>query len=165
MKYSIEDYEQQYGVLKVPLLLKLTIYYSLKHYLLAFVQLLTALPKLGRTLHDAMPFFEKFAYSHSTFLFVLSCIPALLVFISFIKRAPQTESAFWHSIWQKGRILLLATTILELVLIAGYMLLQLRTMTEFWLIIGYLDIVITVYLLRSQRVKDVFAEFPAYQKS
>lgn len=162
-KYSLEDYEQQYGVLREPFALKLIVWYLLKHYLLAFIQLITLIPKIKRMVSDVMPIFEKFAYSHSTFLFVLSCIPVLLVFISSVKRVPKTESPFLRKVWSHGRILLITTAILEIILIMAYVLLQLRQLTEFWLIILYIDVIVLIYLVRSVRVKDVFAEFPEYE--
>ncbi len=163
MKYSLEDYEQQYGVLKAPFALRLIIWYLLKHYLLAFIQLIALLPKIKRSMGETMLVFEKFAYSHSTFLFVLSCIPVLLVFISLFKRAPKTESPFLRNVWRQGRILLMISAILEIILIMGYVLLELRQLTEFWLIVAYIDVVILIYLFRSERVKDVFAEFPDFE--
>jgi hypothetical protein len=147
-KYRFEDYNE-YNVLKIPLLLILVNIYLLKQFLIF------ALPMIS-----TIPFLVKFAHQQFSIPLVLSGIPALLMIVAMLRRIPKTRSRILRKIWGWGKTLLLSSLVLEMGFIILYIVLGLKTFNETSLIFLYLDLVFIIYLLKSQRVRDVFAEFP-----
>ncbi|MDM8558362.1 DUF2919 family protein [Candidatus Parabeggiatoa sp. HSG14] len=147
-KYRFEDYNE-YNVLKVPLLLVLASIYLLKHFLIF------ALPMIS-----TIPFLVRFAHLQFSVPLVLSGIPAILVIVAMLRRIPKTRSPILRGIWQWGKALLLSSLLLEVGFTILYIVLELKKFNEVSLVFLYLDIVLIIYLIKSQRVREVFAEFP-----
>ncbi len=162
-KYSFEDFNQ-HNVLKIPFTLKLTTIYLLKHFFLAFIPVLALLPKMRmQSMSDML---VQFAHQVTTTELLLSCIPAMLVFGAMGRRLPYIEeNSFYRKIWRNGRILLLISVSLELLFFTMYLLLGTKSISEYTLGLLYIDVMIVLYLVRAQRVKDVFAEFPDYDEN
>ncbi|GEM_PF-1640185 len=163
MKYTLEDYNQN-AVLKIHWTLLITLLYLLKHYLLAIIPFSYQIPLLGLIIRDAIPKnILDLAYQYSTLLLLFSCLPALLITITALKRrsrkAPQSPN-FYRWSWQHGRILLLSSIILELILIGWYLGSGKKHFNEFILLIIYLDIMVIFFIARSQRVRDIFNQYP-----
>jgi len=148
MKYSFDDYNQ-YNVLKIPLMLVLTSIYLLKQ-ILIFV-----LPMIS-----AIPFLVKFAHQHFTIALLLSSFPVIPLLIVMLIRAPKRQSIIIRWIWERGRLFLLSSLVLEITSIILYVVFELNKFNEISLMFLYIDAVLIVSLLKSQRVRDVFAEYP-----
>lgn len=162
IQYSFEDFNQ-FNVLKVPFTLRLTTLYLLKHFFLAFIPVLALLPKMR--MQDMANMLIEFAHTVTTTELLISCIPAMLVFGAMGRRMPFVEEDSWHrKIWKNGRTLLLISVGLELLFFSFYLLLGTKPINEYTLGLVYIDIMIVLYLVRAQRVKDVFSEFPDYDE-
>jgi hypothetical protein len=163
IKYSFEDYNE-FNVLKIPLSLILTTVYLLKYFvILIFLPVLSKIPRVGESVKLAMPYVEQFAHNHINLLLLISSIPAVFIIVGMFRRIPKTQSPFIRRVWANGRMLLLVSAIVDLALLTVFLLLGLKTLNELLILILYLDAMIALYLMRSQRVRDVFAEFPDYK--
>jgi magnesium-transporting ATPase (P-type) len=147
-KYSFEDYNE-FNVLKIPLLLSLLNGYMLKQIVI-----------LGLLFVSSIPFLNQFAHEHFSIVLLLSSIPAILVIASASKRIPKTRSPLIKKIWRWGRFLLLSSLGLEIGFIILYVTLGIQKLNEVNLMFLYIDVVFIIYLIKSQRVRDVFTEFP-----
>ncbi|EDN66238.1 membrane protein [Beggiatoa sp. PS] len=152
IKYRFEDYNN-YNVLKIPLTLVLTNLYLLKQIVIFVLPMISSIPLL-----------TKFAHEHFNLALLFSSIPAILVIISMIRRAPKTRLRLIRWSWHRGRFLLLSTLFLEIGFIILYLILGITKFNEVTLIFLYLDAVLIFYLMKSQRVRDVFAEFPTLEE-
>ena len=151
-KYHWADYNE-YLVLKVPRFLLLTMIYLLKHWVIFVLPLISQIPAL-----------IQFAHTYFSLPLLLSSMPAIPLIISWLRRVPQTRSPLIRRIWQYGRLLLITSLMLELILIVLFYMIGQYKMDETWLLFLYLDLVFIIYVLKSQRVRDVFAEFPSADK-
>jgi len=100
-------------------------------------------------------------FSSGTLLY--SCIPALLVIISMAGRKP-TTGHWLRWIWQKGQWLLLLAIVLEMAFFTWYFVQGTKKINEVNLMFIYIDLVLIFYLMKSQRVRDAFAQFPKSDK-
>jgi len=158
--YTPDDYNQ-YNVLNVPLSLLLATLYLLKHYFIVAIPFFAKIPLINRLaspLNNVVP-----SQEYSGVLLLFSCIPALLVGISMARRLPQSKE-YMRWIWKKGRQLLLSSIILEMLIIVIYLVLEIHKFSSVTLIFLYIDAVLIVFLLKSKRVNDAFAEFPAFEE-
>jgi hypothetical protein len=157
--YTPDDYNQ-YNVLDVPFSLVLANVYLLKHYLIVAIPFFAKVPFINIAalpLANVLP-----SQGQSNMLLLYSCIPALLVGISMARRLPHSGD-YLRWIWQRGRLLLLSSIILEMLISIIYVLLEINTFSTSTLIFLYIDAVLIVFLFKSQRAKDAFAEFPAFK--
>lgn len=152
MKYGFEDYNE-YNILKIPLSLVLVDLYLLKHFVFFVLPIISSIP-----------FLVKFAHEQFHIALLFSGIPALLVFVSMLRRVPKTRSFMLRWLWQKGRLLLLLSLVLELGLLSLFIVLGMNALNEASLMFLYLDVVFIFFMVKSQRVRDVFAEFPKYEQ-
>lgn len=159
LKYTLEDYNH-HGVLHVPLWLVILVIYLLKHWLIAAFPLLEKTPVINAAF-IGFPM-ELLPTEHSSPLLLYTCIPTLLVAVSMARRLPTTRSPFLRWVWQNGRAFLLTSLYLELGLLVLYLALGTRELDGVLLTFMYFDGVSIVYLMRSRRVQDVFAEFPKF---
>ena len=155
-QYNPVNYNQ-YEVLKIPLFLIFTTFYLLKHYLIIALPIMAHIPIIGMVVQPLIQVMPSEQYSSGALLY--SCIPALLVIISMAGRKP-TASSWLRWIWQKGRWFLLLTAVLEIGLFILYIVLGIKKLNEVLLMFIYIDFVLIIYLLRSQWVREVFAQFP-----
>jgi len=148
MKYSFEDYNE-YNVLKIPLMLFLVNLYLLKQVLIFVLPMISS-----------VPFLVKFAHEQFSVALLLSSLPAALVIVGMLRRAPKTRSPIIRGIWRWGRFLLLSTLVLEVGFIILYIVLGIKKIDGASLMFIYIDVVLIFFLAKSLRVRDVFAEFP-----
>lgn len=160
--YTLDDYNQ-YGVLHVPFLLALSTFYLLKHWLIALLTLIPMTSDTGSIPSLLTTFLPIKNYTNTLLLY--SCIPTLFVSVSMAKRHPKTRSTLLRWIWCNGKRLLLSSLLLETGIVLFYIISSLKKLDEGWLMLLYIDGVLMLYLMRSQRVRDVFAEFPAIKKT
>jgi hypothetical protein len=148
IKYHWANYNE-YQVLKVPGFLLLAMIYLLKHLVIFVLPLISQIPA-----------FIQFAHTHFSLPLLLSSTPVIPLIISWLRRVPQTRSLIIRRIWQYGRLLLITSLLSELILIILFNMVGQYKMDETWLLFLYLDLVFIIYVLKSQRVRDVFAQFP-----
>ena len=147
-KYSFEDYNE-YNVLKIPLNLIFVNLYLLKHFLIFVLPMISTIPIL-----------VKFAHEQFSLVLLLSSIPATLVIVGMLRRVPKTRSGIIRLIWRKGRFLLLSNLVLEIGFIVWYAVLGIKKFNEVSLMFVYINMVLIIFIVKSQRVRDVFTEFP-----
>lgn len=150
--YTPDDYDRN-NVLKVPGLLVLTMVYLLKHPLL---MLLPYVPRMG----DVGYLGNLVDQTHFHWsLLLVSCLPAVLVLYGMIRRIPKGgPRPRWC--WRHGRNLLRFALLGEMIVLAGLAAMGIQEINESLLVIFYIDIMMLIYVWRSQRVYDVFLEFP-----
>ncbi|EIJ42132.1 Protein of unknown function (DUF2919) [Beggiatoa alba B18LD] len=166
IQYSLHDYNE-HQVLKVPFNLVVTTVYALKYVLILFILpiLFNFLPAMSDAGKLVIPYITKFAHKPENLTFLTPSILALLVFIPMFKRAPSTpENSWMRKIWTKGRTLLISSFSIDIFLILAFLLLGLRQFDGVILGVLYIDIMLLIYVIRSKRLRDVFQEFPAYER-
>lgn len=157
LPYTPDDYNQ-HGVLHIPLFLVLSSLYLLKHWVIAMFSLTNVASNVESMLGSLALFLPS--AEHSSTLLLYSCLPTILVVFSMARRIPKTRSIFLRWIWKQGRLFLLSSLFLEIGLLIFYIVYGTKKLDEVLLMFLYVDVVIVIYLFRSQRVRDVFAEFP-----
>lgn len=160
INYTPDNYNQ-YGVLKPPLFLILAILYLLKHYFIIAFPIMAYIPMIGMVIQPLIQIMPSTQYSSGALLY--SCIPALLVFISMAMRKP-TAGVWLAWIWKKSKWLLLSSIVLEMALFSLYIVLNIKRLNEVILMFMYIDVVLMIYMMRSQWVQDVIAQFPVPEK-
>lgn len=156
MLYTPDDYNQ-YDVLHVPVVLSLTTIYLLKHYLITALPFLATVPFVSMIAAPLIDVIPSHSYSSRALLYA-SIIP-LLVTMAMARRVP-TAGHLFRFIWSWGRILLIISVVLEVSLVILYAAMDWKKLNDVTLIFIYLDVIAFMYLLRSQRVRDTFAQFP-----
>jgi hypothetical protein len=94
------------------------------------------------------------------FIAFLATIPVILLLVAYMKRKPGA-SELVRKIWRNGRNLLVVTATLNVIIIFVPFLLDLTHSIN---MLGWAQLAIAIfiifYLYKTQRVKDVFADFP-----
>ncbi len=147
MKYSFEDYNED-NVLKIPYLLVVLNIYLLKQFVIFLLPMISSIP-----------YFKILAHEQFHIALLTSSLPAVFVMISMIRRVPSTKSVLLIWFWKNGSNLLLFSLISELLLLSLFIKFEVLQLYGMNLMFIYIDVVFIVYLLRSTRVRDVFAEF------
>lgn len=96
--------------------------------------------------------------------FLLGSLPALPILIAAIRRGPKA-GALPRWFWRHGRHWLLAATGIDLGLLITSLISGHRELNEWIGLWGITDLYIIVWLLRSQRLAAVFADFPEPPKA
>ena len=155
--YSFNDYDK-YMSLKLDFELWLIIVYFLRPFIMKVSTI-----QMGRgAKSDSVSGLKDLVYPNDFGFFIafLATIPVLLLIMVYMKRKPGA-SAWVRKIWHKGTQLLLATAVLNMVIIFIPFLMDLTHKINMlgW---GQLAIAayIVFYLYTTQRVKDTFAYFP-----
>jgi hypothetical protein len=163
-KYSFEDYNDN-NVLKVSWPLKLVLLYAIKPYIPGLIPAVgNMMGGIGKILMDLVPTATKdFAYQYFIPHLLWTCLPALVLVIVALKRnlpkAPQA-GRFVRWSWKNGRELLMSVFILEMAMILVYLVAGLKQLDGVFLMVLYLDAMAIFFLVKSQRVREIFAEFP-----
>jgi hypothetical protein len=155
--YSFNDYDK-YMSLKLDFELWLIIVYFLRPFIMKVSTI-----QMGRgAKSDSVSGLKDLVYPNDFGFFIafLATIPVLLLIMVYMKRKPGA-SGWVRKIWHKGKQLLLATAVLNMVIIFIPFLMDLTHKINMlgW---GQLAIAayIVFYLYTTQRVKDTFADFP-----
>ncbi len=147
MKYNFEDYNE-YNVLKIPTVLIILNIYLLKQFVIFLLPMISSIP-----------FFTTLAHEEFHIALLTVSLPALFVIMSMIRRVPSTKSVVLIWFWKHAKNLLLFSLIADLLLVSLFIKFDLKQFTGFNLIFIYLDVIFIIYLIRSKRIIDVFAEF------
>jgi hypothetical protein len=152
LKYSAHHYDETL-LLKVPALLWLAILYGLRHFFFVVVAGLMPMDIV------TIPWinFQTSPY------FMVTDLPAALVLFAIGHRVPDALT-FMRLVWQYGRWLLTASYLGGIALFA-YLNKEVMTDPSSWdfpdaMLVVVIDILFVVYLMRSELVRDVFADFP-----
>ncbi len=152
MKYGFDDYNE-YNILKIPLPVVLINIYLLKNFLIFVLPMISPIPIV-----------KDFAHEQFSIALLFSGIPAAMVIGGMLRRIPETRSVIIRWIWGWGRMLLLASLVMEIGFIILYVVLGLSKFNGVSLAFIYIDLVLMIFLVKSQRMRDVFAEFPEPEK-
>jgi len=155
--YSFNDYDK-YMSLKPEFELWLIIVYFLR----PFIMKISTIQMGFGAKSDSVSGLKDLVYPNDFGFFIafLATIPVLLLIMVYMKRKPGA-SGWVRKIWHKGKQLLLATAVFNMVIIFIPFLMDLTHKINMlgW---GQLAIAayIVFYLYTTQRVKDTFADFP-----
>lgn len=152
--YTPSDFTDD-GALRIGLLLWAAILFLCRHLLIMVLGAVSSLVGARRGLGTA-----DFAILYSSPLFLAASLPALVVLVAGIRRAPRANRLV-RGVWRNGRSLLIISGVLDVALLCLQALLGLFAINEFYILAGVLDLYILLYLVRSRRVGDTFADFPA----
>ena len=157
--YTPDDYDE-YSCLKPNKGLYVAILFTMKDVVLIVVEALSKLKAKGGP--NRLEYFEQLVQPE---MFIVNIL-ALLLFVSFIKRKP-TEQGFWKKISANGRIILLTALGLHLLILSVE---QYITISQAYrwdkgistpiLYMMFVDAIMIAYVASSQRIKDVFKEWP-----
>lgn len=146
--YGFDDYNQQ-GSLRVSGWMWFWIIYSMRHAILWLGLSIAHSPDVMDELTD-----------ESHWAYLLCGIPGLMLLVDAGFRIPQA-GAFPRWVWRNGRWLLVVSIILHVLIVAGMALgkpnWQLSTSQFIFFAIDFFGL---RFALKSQRVRDVFADFP-----
>jgi hypothetical protein len=155
--YSFSDYDK-YMSLKPGLEVWLMIAYFLRPFILKISTI-----QMGRGAKSgSVSGLKDLVYPNDFGFFIafLATIPVLILVFAYAKRKPGA-SGLVRKIWHKGRMLLIVTAVLNLIIIFVPFLVDLTYRMN---MLGWVQLAIAVYIIfylyTTQRVKDTFADFP-----
>ena len=157
--YTPDDYDK-HSCLKPSVGLYVAILFSMKDTVLIIVEALSKLKAKGGP--NRLEYFEDLVQPEM----ILVNIIGLLLFVSFMKREPK-EQGFWKKVSKNGRLLLVAALSLHLVILGieqhvaiseAYRWNKGISISIFYMML--IDIIFIAYVATSQRIKDVFQEWP-----
>jgi len=155
--YSFSDYDK-YMSLKLDLEVWLIIAYFLRPFILKISTI-----QMGRgAKSDSVSGLKDLVYPNDFGFFIafLATIPVLILVFAYAKRKPGA-SGLVRKIWHKGRVLLIVTAVLNLIIIFVPFMVDLTYRIN---MLGWAQLAIAIfiiyYLYATQRVKDTFADFP-----
>ena len=155
--YSFSDYDK-YMSLKPGLEVWLIIAYFLRPFIMKISTI-----QMGRGAKSgSVSGLKDMVYPNDFGFFIafLATIPVLILVFAYAKRKPGA-SGLVRKIWHKGRMLLIVTAVLNLIIIFVPFLVDLTYRIN---MLGWVQLAIAVYVIfylySTQRVKDIFADFP-----
>ena len=155
--YSFSDYDK-YMSLKPDFEMWLMIVYFLRPFILKVSTI-----QMGRGAKSgSVSGLKDMVYPNDFGFFIafLATIPVLVLVFAYAKRKPGA-SGLVRKIWHKGRMLLIVTAVLNLIIIFVPFLVDLTYRIN---MLGWVQLAIAVYVIfylySTQRVKDTFADFP-----
>jgi hypothetical protein len=155
--YSFPDYDK-YMSLKLDFDMWLIIAYFLRPFILKVSTI-----QMGRgTKSASVSGLKDMVYPNDFGFFIafLATIPVIMLVIVYVKRKPGA-SGLIRKLWHNGRVLLIVTAVLNIIIIFIPFLMDLTHSIN---MLGWAQLAIAVfiiyYLYTTQRVKDTFADFP-----
>ena len=157
--YTPDDYDEN-SCLKPSKGLYIAILFAMKDVVLIIVEALSKLKAKGGP--NRLEYFEQLVQPEM----ILVNILAVLLFVALMKRKP-TEQGFWKKISTNGRKILLVALGLHLMILAFEQYISIREAYR-WdkgvsapiLYLMFVDALFISYVATSQRIKDVFADWP-----
>jgi len=157
--YTPDDYDE-YSCLKPSLGLYIAILFAMKDVVLIIVEALSKLKAKGSP--HRLEYFEQLVQPEMIIVNIL----ALLLFISLMKRKP-TEQGLWKKISTHGQKVLLVALGLHLVILGIEQAISINDAYR-WdkgvstplLYMMFVDFLFITYVATSQRLKDVFSDWP-----
>jgi hypothetical protein len=159
MTYTPDDYDEHMA-LKPSAAMVLTFFIGIRHFALILLPALMSIKSRGSG--PDLSFMEHLV-SPGLLLGDLFILPLLL---AWAKRTPDS-SKIWESIWRKGKLLLLVSFLLQAIAFTYLSVIpeitRLSTGNRISLFPFYylfLTLIFVYYISASQRIKDVFADWP-----
>jgi len=111
---------------------------------------------------DRMALIEMFYADRLPMVFAsIAALPVIIFFASYLKRSKAQNVLWARRLWHKGRELLMLSAALNvLVVFFPYLLDQHHKLTLIGMIQLLVSLIVLLFLARSQRVKDTFADYP-----
>jgi len=150
VQYDLSDYRDD-GTLRVPGLIVAVILFLSRHLLLI---VMGGISSFKGAEVSGIPGL----YSHP--LLLLASIPALLVLVAMFRRIA-SGGALPRAIWRAGRWLLCLAAAFDIALALALADFRVDRTSAIHIALMIADAYIVVYLLRSERARDTFADFPA----
>lgn len=143
------------GALKVALTLWLVMAYLGRNLLFVFIGGVSTFAgrRFSSSATDYSPLF-------SNEMLLLASLPAIIVIVAAFRRVP-SAGAVARKIWRNGRWILIAAVILDLMIVWMISPRQPHAISTLQVAFVILDVYALIYLFRSSRVRDTFADFPA----
>lgn len=149
--YPLEEYSEDFA-LKVNIATKLTLFFLLKSAIILLAGLYLQTQKID-LIHPIYGNSRLFTLS------LIASIPAIIVFITLMRRTP-TAGNITRKIWRQGRALL-SLSVIAMTLCDIYTVTILHTPTQLHLIQVIIDMYCCYYVFTSNRFKETFNSFPA----
>lgn len=156
--YDLDSYDK-YLVLKPSIGLIFVMFYGIRHFVLVLIPIFTSL-KGNNNLHSNL---SSTLFSPEMLIGDIVILPLL---IAWGRRIPEAK-AFWKQIWKNGRVILTIGFAIQIVLtvISGILPNLTSSYSHNHIIpatIAYVifNIIIISYIWRTQRVKEVFMQWP-----
>jgi len=161
--YTPDDFDEN-SCLKASVGLYISILYAMKDVVLIVIEALSKLKAKGGP--NRLEYFEQLVQPEMIIVNIL----AALLFVSFMKRKP-TEQGIWKKISSNGREILLMALALHMVILGIEQAVSINSAYR-WdkgisaplLYMMFIDILFITYVSTSQRIKDVFADWPTQIK-
>jgi len=94
----------------------------------------------------------------------IAALPVILFLLSYIKRSKAENISWARRLWHRGRELLMLSAVLNvLVVFFPYLVAQHYNMNVVGMMQLLISLIVLLYLARSKRVKDTFADYPKPQ--
>ena len=157
--YTPDDYDE-YSCLKPNLGLYIAILFAMKDVVLIIVEALSKLKAKGGP--NRLEYFEQLVQPEM----ILVNILAVLLFVALMKRKP-TEQGFWKKISAHGQKILILALGLHLVILGIEQVISIsdayrwdKGISTPLMYMMFVDILFIAYVVTSQRIKDVFGDWP-----
>lgn len=152
--YDLDAYTDE-GTLKIALTLWLVMAYLGRHLLFIVIGGLSTFAgrKFSASAIDYSPLF-------SNDMLLLASLPAIVVIVIAFRRVPSAGEVV-RKIWRNGRSILVASVILDLLILWMISPKQLLAITALQVAFVIVDVYVLIYLFRSARARDTFADFPS----
>ena len=158
--YTLNDFDKN-SCLKPGGMLIFTIAYVMKDSLMIIIEAMSKLKAKGGP--NRLEYFDQLVQPEM----IIPNILAFLIFISITKRNPK-EQGHWKNLFCKGRVLLITAISLHLTIL-GVEQLFLINDAYMWqkglngpiLLFMLIDILLIMFVVTSQRVKDYFLDWPS----
>ncbi len=145
----------EHGCLKITFGLWLTMVFLCRHLILL---LLGATSSLANFTYGQASASYGVIFSHPWFL--LASAPALVVLVAGMRRTPSAPAPL-RAIWHFGAQLLILAAVLDLVVLGVLIGIGHFDLESTHILQAFLDAICLIYLTRTKRVWDTFADFPA----
>jgi len=152
--YTPDDYNSD-NVLKIPIILYVTVVYAVKYYI--YIASILAGAKRSTALKGYAMGMD------ANIMLLIVTLPAIFVIVSMVKRGGESGNIF-RVIWRFGRYLLSSTLAFNAILFAFIAYTTPYGKNNYLYVFSFFDMWFLVYLNTTQRLKDVFNEFPASKK-
>ena len=153
---TLDDLDE-YGCLKISFGLWIVIVYLCRHLVLL---ILGATSSLANFTYGQLGASYSVIYSHPWFL--AASAPAVAVLLAAIRRSPSAPAVI-RNLWRVGAPLLVAAAVLDLAILGALLGLGGVSIKTSHFFQAFVDVICLVYLTRTRRVRDTFADFPSAQ--
>ena len=150
---TLDDFDE-HGCLKITFGLWLVIVYLCRHVVLLVLGAASSFANFTYGQRGA-----NYSVVFSDPWLLMASAPALVVLFAAVRRTPSAPRLL-RTLWRAGRLVLVLAASLDLAVLAALVGLGGLTVQSGHIAQGFFDVLCLLYLTRTQRVKDTFADFP-----